>query len=98
VHGIVEDDVGSIRNWLERLLELVLQQLQTLPQLLRIGPEGLCMRGIPLSEGLGDVRHHGFGVFRIEPGVTINDIEATRMCNMPAVALESRPSPYAKEL
>jgi hypothetical protein len=56
------------------------------------------MRGILLHEGLGDVRHHGFGVFRIEAGVTINDVKATGLRTMPAIAFEGRPSPHRQEL
>jgi hypothetical protein len=92
----MEDNVGSIRNWLECLLELVLQQLQAMPQLLRIGPQGPCMRGILLHEGLGDVRHHGFGVFRIEPGVTINDLEATGLRPCPILRSKAGPLRIAR--
>jgi hypothetical protein len=56
------------------------------------------MRGVLLNEGLGDVGHHGFGVFRIKPGVTINDIEAASLPNMPAIAFEGRPPPHRQEL
>jgi len=67
-----------------------------MPQLLRIGPQGLSMRGIHLHVGLGDVRHHGFGVFRIEPGVTINDVEATGLRPCPILRSKAGPLRIAR--